>query len=50
MSAGAPERFRLMSGTGPLGVNVFGVWQSLQVPAVMRYAPRATWSFEKVPV
>src|SRR5687768_26311 len=32
---------RDMSGAGPLGVIVHGVWQSLQPPIVTRYSPRA---------
>jgi hypothetical protein len=27
---------------GPAGVKIFGVWQSLQPPAMTRYFPRST--------
>src|SRR5574337_276889 len=42
--AGWPESIRLMSGAGPFGVIVSGVWQSLQPPKSARYWPRATWA------
>jgi hypothetical protein len=32
---------RDMSGAGPCGVIVHGVWQSLHPPIVTRYSPRA---------
>src|SRR6185503_20656366 len=37
---GWPERERLMSGSGPFGPIIQGVWQSLQPPIVTRYSPR----------
>src|SRR5689334_2323180 len=35
---------RVISGSGPLGPSLKGVWQSLQPPIVTRYLPRATLS------
>src|SRR5215470_17884067 len=40
--SGWPDRNRDMSGSGPLGPILSGVWQSLQPPTVTRYLPRAT--------
>src|SRR4051812_8452219 len=40
---GWPESIRAMSGSGPLGPILSGVWQSLQPPTVTRYLPRSAW-------
>src|SRR5215475_15317795 len=40
--SGCPERNRDMSGSGPLGPILSGVWQSLQPIIVTRYLPRST--------
>src|SRR5262249_2124187 len=45
MSAGWPERKRVMSGSGPFSPIFQGVWQSLQPPPVTRYFPRGTGGF-----
>src|SRR5688572_57788 len=42
-SCGWPESMRVMSGSGPRGVIVHGVWQSLHTMIFTRYSPRATW-------
>src|SRR5436853_64884 len=39
MSCGWPESARSRSGTGPVGVSFFGVWQSWQPPTVTRISP-----------
>src|SRR4051812_26880430 len=39
---GLPDSSLDMSGSGPLGPNFFGVWQSLQPPTVVKYLPRST--------
>src|SRR5215470_14886157 len=39
--SGWPDRKRDMSGSGPLGPILSGVWQSLQPTALTRYLPRA---------
>src|SRR3954452_6660137 len=43
IASGWPESMRLMSGSGPLGPILSGVWQSLQTMTVTRYLPRSTW-------
>src|SRR5215510_1166404 len=40
--SGCPDRNRDMSGSGPLGPILSGVWQSLQPITVTRYLPRST--------
>src|SRR5687768_3565843 len=40
--SGWPLSARVMSGSGPFGPTLNGVWQSLQPPMVTRYSPRAT--------
>src|SRR5262249_33954223 len=40
--SGCPERNRDMSGSGPLGPILSGVWQSLHPIIVIRYLPRST--------
>src|SRR3954469_13221536 len=40
--SGCPDSIRDMSGSGPLGPILSGVWQSLQPPTVTRYLPRST--------
>src|SRR5512145_2247562 len=47
-SAGCPLSIRVMSGSGPFGPSLIGVWQSLQRPNVTRYLPRATRSASDV--
>src|SRR5882672_8779546 len=39
--SGCPDNMRSMSGAGPVGVILSGVWQSLQPVTVTRYRPRA---------
>src|SRR3982751_5146546 len=39
---GCPESMRDMSGSGPWGPIVMGVWQSLQPVMDTRYRPRST--------
>jgi hypothetical protein len=45
MSCGCPDSIRDMSGSGPPGPIINGVWQSLQSPIVTKYSPRFTCSF-----
>src|SRR5262245_55320258 len=40
--SGWPDSMRDMSGSGPVGPILSGVWQSLQPPTVTRYSPRAS--------
>ena len=35
-SAGCPMKARVMSGSGPWAVIIFGVWQSWQAPTTVR--------------
>src|SRR5215467_6138889 len=42
ISAGWPESMRVMSGSGPFGPSLSGVWQSWQPLVVTRYSPRLT--------
>src|SRR4030095_122233 len=42
--SGCPDSIRAMSGSGPFGPILSGVWQSLQPPIVTRYLPRSTWA------
>src|SRR5262245_11118818 len=44
-AAGWPVSARVMSGSGPLGPIVHGVWQSLQPIVLTRWAPRSTLAF-----
>src|SRR5687768_4292754 len=44
MSCGWPESMRLMSGSGPFGPTIHGVWQSLHPEVVTRYLPRSSLS------
>src|SRR5205823_5471074 len=39
--SGCPLSIRDVSGSGPFGPIFNGVWQSLQLPIVTRYSPRA---------
>src|SRR4030095_15798869 len=41
---GCPDSMRVISGSGPFGPPLKGVWQSLQPPIVTRYLPRSALS------
>ena len=41
-ASGWPDSMRLMSGSGPFGPSLNGVWQSWQPLVLTRYLPRAT--------
>src|ERR1041384_440779 len=48
--AGCPERRRVVSGIGPIGVITFGEWQSLHPARTTRYLPCSIMDFEALGV